>query len=73
MKNMKTFTSKDNTKSSVIVLNNDEVFVVQFYENNKRVGEIEYPNKSYYYVEDAAYNYIEGILTKETINYYKKA
>jgi hypothetical protein len=43
---------------------------VEFYENNKRVGEIEYPNKSYHYVYDAAENWIMGILTQATIKNY---
>ena len=62
-------TIKHENKQSQIYVNN-ELLVVEFYENNKRVGEIEYPNKSYHYVYDAAENWIMGILTQATIKNY---
>lgn len=72
MKIIKTFTSKDKIKSAIIGLS-DEIFIVEFYEYGKRVGEIEYTNKSYHYVEDAADNWCTGIMTKETIDRYRRA
>jgi hypothetical protein len=62
-------TVKHDNKQSQIYVNN-ELLVVEFYENNKRVGEIEYPNKSYHYVYDAAENWITGILTQDVIKNY---
>lgn len=69
MKTIKTF--RNETKRAVIGLY-DETLHVEFYENDKRVGEIEYPNNSYHYVEDAAENWILGIMTQETIKKYQK-
>jgi hypothetical protein len=71
MKVIKTFMSEDKTKNSLIGLT-DEIFVVEFYENGRRVGEIEYPDKSYHYVQDAADNWCTGIMTVETIKNYCK-
>jgi hypothetical protein len=51
----------------------DELFEVDFIESGKIVGTIEYPNKSYHYVADAAENWCTGVLTKETLNHYKRA
>ena len=42
-----------------------------FYEDDRPVGEIEYPDKSYHYVRDAAENWIEGIMTADTVKMYK--
>jgi hypothetical protein len=70
MKIIKTFSSDDNVKDSVIGLT-DEILVVEFYEYGKRIGEIEYPDKSYHYVEDAAENWVTGVMTQETIKRYK--
>ena len=69
MKILKTF--KNDTKSAVISISK-EVLSCTFYENNKRIGEIEYPNNSYVYVEDAAENWITGVMTTDTIDHYKK-
>jgi hypothetical protein len=69
MKILKTFHNE--TKTANIGLQ-DETLVVEFYENQRRVGEIEYPNNSYYYVEDAAENWILGVMTEETIKNYQK-
>lgn len=72
MKILKRFNSADNKKQSLIGLE-DETLVVEFIENGKRVGEIEYPDKAYNYVEDAAENWISGVMTEETIKNYKRA
>jgi hypothetical protein len=71
MKIIKKFQSRDNTKNALIGLS-DEIFIVEFYEFGKRVGEIEYTDKSYHYVEDAAENWTTGVMTKETIKHYNK-
>lgn len=48
---------------------------VEFSENNQKVGVIEYPDKSRYYLESAAENWETGVLTEDTIKthgkYYK--
>jgi len=69
MKILKTF--RNDTKTANIGLQG-ETLVVEFYENQRRVGEIEYPNNSYAYVEDAAENWILGVMTHETIKNYQK-
>lgn len=68
MKILKTFEKED--RKSVISLV-DEVFEVEFFQNNRPVGTIEYTDKSYHYVEDAAENWIVGIMTKETVKRYQ--
>ena len=45
---------------------------VEFYENDKMLGIIDYSDKSMYYVEDAVENFRTGIMTEETINRYKR-
>lgn len=50
----------------------DEQLDLHFYENTSYIGTIEYPNKTYAYVVDAADNWINWIMTKETINEYKR-
>lgn len=72
MKEIKTFRSADNTKTALIGIH-DEVLVVEFYENGKRIGEIEYPDKAYGYVQDAAENWTIGVMTTETIKRYQRA
>lgn len=50
----------------------DEILEVHFYEDTCYKGTIEYPNKSYEYVKDAAHNWVSHIMTLETLNNYKK-
>jgi hypothetical protein len=50
----------------------EEYFEVHFYENTSYVGTIEYLDKSYGYVMDAATNWVNWIMTKETIDRYKR-
>lgn len=50
----------------------DEILEVEFIENDRVLGTIEYPNKSYHYVADAADNWCTGVMTKETLEQYKK-
>lgn len=40
----------------------DTMYVVDFYENEKKVATTEFPNKSIHYVESAARNWDNGIL-----------
>lgn len=67
MRVLKKFESVD--KTAVISLHK-ETLHCSFYEQEKHVGEIEYPNKSYHYVEDAAENWLNGVLTYETVKTY---
>jgi len=43
---------------------------VEFYEDNKLLGLIDYSDKSMHYVEDAIENFRTGIMTKDTIKTY---
>jgi hypothetical protein len=70
MKIIDSYTKEE--KLSVIMLS-EEVFSVAFYENDTWVGGIEYPNKHISYVKDAASNWIDGILTRDTIKQYSSA
>lgn len=50
----------------------DKHFEVHFYENTSYLGTIEYLDKSYGYVLDAATNWVNWIMTHETIDEYKR-
>lgn len=50
-----------------IVDNDQDCYFVDFYENDKKVGRINYYGKSSYYAEDAAENYIYGFFKKEDV------
>ncbi len=67
MKILKKFESQD--KLATISLHK-EVLYCSFYSNNRLVGEIEYPNKSYHYVQDAAENWLNGVMTYDTVKRY---
>jgi hypothetical protein len=54
------------------VFSRDDIYEVDFYEDRQLIGTVSYPDKSIYYVEDAAYNYVTGVMTKETVEKYKK-
>jgi len=43
---------------------------VEFYEDRKMLGMIDYSDKSMYYVEDAIENFRTGIMTEDTIKTY---
>ena len=43
---------------------------VEFYEDNKLLGLIDYSDKSMHYVEDAIENFRTGIMTEDTIKTY---
>jgi len=61
---------KDNRRA-IINLVDSEYLMCSFYEDDRSIGEIEYPDKSYHYVRDAAENWIEGIMTVDTVKMYK--
>ena len=43
---------------------------VEFYEDNKMIGIIDYSKHSMHYVEDAIENFVTGLMTLETIERY---
>ena len=45
-------------------------YFVEFYEDNKMIGLIDYSDHSLHYVEDAVENFRSGIMTIETIKRY---
>lgn len=57
-------------KTARIMKRGDD-FEIDFFENQKQMGTINYAEKSRYFVEDAAENWVTGILTEETLNEYK--
>ena len=63
--------SKEN-RQAVITFVDDEYFQCSFFEDDKIVGRIDYPNKSRNYVVDAAENWCENIMTVETVKNYTK-
>ena len=63
---------KSDTRRAVINLIDSEFLQCTFYEDNQIVGAIEYPGKSYFYVRDAAENWINNIMTTETVKNYTK-
>jgi hypothetical protein len=44
---------------------------VEFYQDGKMLGLVDYSDKSMYYVEDAIENFRTGIMTEDTIKTYK--
>lgn len=46
----------------------DALYVVDFYEDDKKVSTAEYPGKSIYFVEAAARNWDSGILDANKAN-----
>jgi hypothetical protein len=71
MKTLSSFISRCGSKKSVIRISK-EILVVDFYLNGKCIGEVEYPDKSYPYVRDAAENWSIGVMTVETIQKYSQ-
>ena len=63
---------KSETRRAVINLIDSEFLQCTFYEDDQIIGAIEYPDKSYLYVRDAAENWIEGIMTTDTVKNYTK-
>lgn len=44
--------------------------IVEFYKDGDHVGTIDYSNKSSSYINDAINNWLDGILTVETVERY---
>ena len=59
-------------RQAVINFVDDEFLSCSFFEDDKIVGRIDYPNKSRNYVVDAAENWCENIMTVETVKNYSK-
>lgn len=57
-------------KRSVIMERNNRYEVDFFNADTKQVWTIAYDDKSLHYVEDAAYNFISGVMTEETLEHY---
>lgn len=55
-----------NRKAVIIVDNEANCFGVDFYENDSIIGREMYPDKSEYWAEDAAENWIFGV--KKVVN-----
>lgn len=49
----------------------DKVYV-EFYEDNKMLGLVDYSDHSMYYVEDAIENFMTGLMQKDIIDLYKE-
>tara|TARA_B100000768_G_scaffold179978_1_gene198856 strand:+ start:746 stop:964 length:219 start_codon:yes stop_codon:yes gene_type:complete len=52
------------------VMKRDDQFEVDFFEDQKQMGTINYADKSLHFVEDAAENWVTGIMTQSTLNTY---
>ena len=50
----------------------EEHFEVHFYENTSYIGTIEYLDKAYGYVIDVATNWVNWVMTTETLNRHKR-
>ena len=60
------------SRLAIITFIDDEYFQCSFFEDNTIIGRIDYPNKNRTYVVDAAENWINGIMTIETVKNYTK-
>lgn len=53
---------EDQNRKAVVYLDTrEECYSVDFYENNSMIGTEQYPNKSIYWAEDCAENWVKGI------------
>lgn len=61
------FWNSDHTKMAVVNVDTKTcAYFVEFYNNEKLMETRDFPNKSLYYVEDAAENYTLGILNVDS-------
>jgi hypothetical protein len=60
---------KDN-RLALISLVDDEYLMCSFFQDDKIVGRIDYPDKDRSYVTDAAENWINKIMTVDTVQEY---
>ena len=58
---------KSENRRAVINPIDSEFLQCTFYEDDKIIGAIEYHDKSYFYVRDAAENWINNVMTVETV------
>ena len=63
---------ENDNKLAIISFVDDEYLMCSFFEDDQIVGRIEYPDKSRNYVVDAAQNWLNGVMTKETVRKYTK-
>ena len=70
---MEVVNTYQNNNLQATIVRSDAGFEIEFLENSKVLGTVPYYTKSIHYVESAAENFVSGILTKETIDRYKKA
>tara|TARA_R110002074_G_scaffold85854_4_gene189820 strand:- start:346 stop:564 length:219 start_codon:yes stop_codon:yes gene_type:complete len=56
-------------KTARVMKRNDQ-FEVDFFDNNKQMGTINYADKSLHFVEDAAENWVTGVMSTDTLNKY---
>jgi len=62
-KELSSYWSDDKSRKSVISIDlKEEVYSIDFYENETIVKSMQYPNNSIHYVEDAADNWVRRIL-----------
>lgn len=56
-------------KTARVMKRNDQ-FEVDFFDNNEPMGTINYADKSLHFVEDAAENWVTGVMSTDTLNKY---
>jgi|TARA_R110002050_G_scaffold266391_2_gene407791 hypothetical protein len=56
-------------KTARVMKRNDQ-FEVDFFDNNEQMGTINYADKSLHFVEDAAENWVTGVMSTDTLNKY---
>jgi len=56
-------------KTARVMKRNDQ-FEVDFFDGQKQMGTINYADKSIHFIEDAAENWVTGIMTQATLNTY---
>ena len=62
-KEISKFWDEDHTKMAVVSVDTKSCcYFVEYYDNDKLIDTTFYPNKSLYFVEDAAENYTLGVL-----------
>ena len=62
MKILSEYYSEDEDRCSEIYIDDNGVRVVKFYKNGVLIAERAYPNNALCYIEDAADNWVRGIL-----------
>ena len=60
-KMLEEYANEDRSRVASVHLEGGEYLMVDFYENSKYIGTIDYSDKSMFYVHSAAANFINGI------------